>query len=194
MSEPATEAKPFVCPECDESFDYKMHLGRHLKHAHGILPPPKPKASRTGRGTRTRARVTREPKRGPSISKLQRDLEKSVGALILLPFMAKGSAANLQHPGVIEVLDERKREFSASWVAVAESNATVKLWLVTLLSGGVWINAAAQTVALGYTVAFLSGTVQLHPGALMLLPDLRQFVTETQPKPSANGRPDETAE
>ena len=188
----------FVCPECGETFAYAVQAGNHRKRAHGIAGAPRERKAKRERApeyeepSRARASTstaTAGKSRGAELNRLRRDLKKSVSALALLPFMAKGTAANLANPEVTKLLDAKAEGFADAWVAVAEQNEYVRQNLAMLLAGGVWLNAAAQTATLGYVVALFSGFAPLHPGALMLLPELQQFTFVPPPPPSStNGQ------
>lgn len=176
---PPAEGK-YPCPEpgCGHSFETKHARTLHRKNDHDYVPYVKPSA-----GTRTTGRAG---SKGAEINRLRRELKTAVGALCLLPFMAKGTANNLMDPRVLPILSEKQEAFADAWVAVAEQNEQVRRWLLTLLSGGVWINAAAQTAALGYCVAVFANVTPLHPGAAQLIPELIQFMpaqTMEQPSP-----------
>jgi hypothetical protein len=173
-----------VCPECGERFESKLKLGIHRSRKHQVAgrdrqrPPRQPRAPRAG-------------SKGAEVNRLRRELKKSVSAVLLLPFMAKGTADRLTNPAVTALIDEKAEAFADAWVAVAEQNDYVRENLTRLMSGGVWINAAAQTAALGYVVAVFSGLTPLHPGALMLLPEMGQFVYQPAEKaaPRNGGEP-----
>jgi hypothetical protein len=120
---------------------------------------------------------------------MRRDLKKSVSALLLIPFMAKGTAGNLTDPRVTLLLDEKAEAFADAWVAVAEQNDIVRQNLSRLLQSGVWLNAAAQTAAFSYVVAVFSGVTPMHPGAMMLMPEMKQFFPppeQQQQEPAAS--------
>lgn len=160
----------YPCPEpgCPFSFETKHARTLHRKNDHGYVPYVKPSArtsSTAGRGAK-----------GAEINRLRRELKTAVGALCLLPFMAKGTSQNLMDPRVLPILSEKQDAFADAWVAVAEQNEQVRRWLLTLLQGGVWINAAAQTAALGYCVAVFANVTPLHPGAVQLIPEMAQFM------------------
>jgi hypothetical protein len=171
-----------VCPECaaegiDKRYRMPMHLATHRNRSHGVPLG----------GTQPRDRTKKPPPhsaggaKAGELNRLRRELKKDVSALCILPFMAKGTAANLAMPGVSDMIDEKAGTFADAWVTVAEQNDWVRVNLSRVLEGGIWLNAAAQTAALGYCVAVLSGSVPLHPGALMLMPEMRQFVQQTPP-------------
>lgn len=191
MSAVTSDVDRYVCPECGETFKMAMHLGGHRKREHGVIPAKK----ETRRTTRRRTRVEGSGgRKGGELNRIRRDLTKSVGALTLLPFMANGTADRLADTRVTGIIEDRAGEFADAWVAVAAQNDTVKMWLTTLLAGGVWLNAAGQTLALGYVVAVFSGYSPLHPASFMVLPEMRQFMAETQPqRPNANenGKPED---
>jgi hypothetical protein len=164
----------FVCPECGKEFGWIASVHRHRLRQHGVggeeraeEPPPR-------RRPRPRGDAAPRSRRGEN-ERLRRELKKSVSALLLLPFMLNNSAEALLVPGVSDVLDARAESFADSWVMVAEQNEFVRANLLRLLSGGVWLNAATQTTALLYSVAVFARYIPMHPGALMLMPDLRQF-------------------
>lgn len=167
-----------ACPECGKRFKNATGLGVHRAKEHGVA------GARAGRERAPRPSPQARGKRAADIERLRRELKKDVNAICLLPFMAKGTATNLTNPAVTNIIDEKAEGFADAWVAVAEQNDFVRKNLATLLSGGVWLHAAAQTAALGYVVAVFSGVVPLHPGALMLIPEMGQF-TYQQPSPSA---------
>lgn len=176
------EAAGLACPECGRRFKNTIGLGMHRSSQHGVQG-----RDSAARGKEPRSRGVSGAK-GAELNRLKRELKKDVSALCLLPFMAKGTAQNLTHPGVTQMIDEKAEGFADAWVAVAEQNDWVRKNLAFALAGGVWLNAAAQTAALGYVVAVFSGFAPLHPGALMLLPEMHQFVAQTQPTPpSPNG-------
>ena len=172
-----------VCPECGERFESRLKLGIHRSRKHQVAGRDKT------RPKRERSSTPRAGSKGAEINRLRRELKKGVSAILLLPFMAKGTADNLTNPAVTAVIDEKAEAFADAWVAVAEQNEYVRENLTRLMQGGVWINAAAQTAALGYVVAVFSGVTPLHPGALMLLPEMGQFVYAPPPEaaPTANG-------
>lgn len=144
----------------------------------GSPPPAREPRTRPSRG------------KGAEINRLRRELKKGVSAILLLPFMAKGTADRLTDPRITQLIDEKAEAFADAWVAVAEQNEIVRENLVRLMQGGVWLNAAAQTAALGYVVAVFSGVTPMHPGALMLIPEMGQFVYQTPegpPPDTSNG-------
>jgi hypothetical protein len=170
----------FICPECGERFGSPAGLGKHRQAKHDVAGR-KPQPGRTSR------KVSQA--KGAEINRMRRDLKKSVSALLLIPFMAKGTAGNLTDPRVTLLLDEKAEAFADAWVAVAEQNDIVRQNLSRLLQSGVWLNAAAQTAALGYVVAVFSGVTPMHPGAMMLMPEMAQFFPppQQQPQQSPNG-------
>ena len=175
-----------ICPECGRRFKNSVSLGLHRRATHDVA----------GRDTTRRAeskqkRAASGRSSGAEINRLRRELKKGVSAMLLLPFMAKGTAENLTNPAVTTLLDEKAEGFADAWVAVAEQNEYVRVNLTRLMTGGVWLNAGAQTAALGYVVAVFAGFTPLHPGALMLLPEMGQFVYQQEPPASAdtNGAP-----
>ncbi len=162
----------YPCPDCGHRFETKHARTLHRKNDHGYVPYVKPSAA---------TRSSRAGSKGAEINRLRRELKTAIGALSLLPFMAKGTANNLMDPRVVPILNEKQEAFADAWVAVAEQNEQVRRWLATLLTGGVWINAAAQTAALGYCVAVFANVTPLHPGAAQLIPELIQFMPTTSP-------------
>lgn len=170
----------FQCPECDRRFKNARSLGLHRAASHAVIG-----SDRAKRET-AKPRTPRSGSRGAEINRLRRDLKKSASALALLPFMAKGTADRLKNPAVTQTLDEKAEAFADAWVAVAEQSDFVRVNLSRVMAGGVWLNAAAQTAAFGYVLAVFAGYTPLHPGALMLLPEMAQFVyQDTQPHPAA---------
>jgi hypothetical protein len=171
-----------MCPECGRRFKTSIGLGAHRRAAHDVLGRD---ATDREQPKKRRPRSTAGGSKGAEINRLRRELKKSVSALLLIPFMAKGTAERLTDPRLTALIDEKAEAFADSWVAVAEQNDYVRQNLTRLMSGGVWINAAAQTAALGYVVAVFSGLTPMHPGALMLLPEMGQFVYQQPPEEAA---------
>lgn len=131
-------------------------------------PPTKPRAShRRGAGETAR---------------LRRELKKGATALSLIPFMATGTADRLADPRITAVIEAKAEAFADSWVAVAEVSPFVKQNLTLMLNGGVWVHAALQTAALGYSVAVFAGVTPLSPAALMFMPEMRQFTFQAAPE------------
>lgn len=186
-AEDIPEGEGLRCPECDRRFKSVTGLGAHRAMAHGVAG-----RDRVRREEGKTRRAASGGNKGAELNRLRRDLKKGVSAMTLLPFMAKGTADRLTNPAMTTLLDEKAEAFADSWVAVAEQNEYVRVNLARLMQGGVWLNAAAQTAALGYVVAVFAGFTPLHPGALMLLPEMGQFVyAQPQPEePSVNGKPD----
>jgi len=174
------------CPECGRRFKNAIGLGLHRRNAHNVLGRVAAEEA-SGQRKPRKKRSTAAGAKGAEINRLRRQLKQSVQALTLLPFMAKGTASNLNDPRIVETIDAKADAFADAWIAVAEQNEIVRRNLAMLLSSGVWLNAAAQTAALGYVVAVFSQTIPMHPGAMMLLPEMSQFFTA--PTAPANGKP-----
>lgn len=159
-----------ICPECNERFKNAVGLGVHRAKEHDVAG-----ARRNREQSSDKPRAPRTGSKGAELNRMRRQLKDASRALSLLPFMAKGSAENLNDPRIEAVIEEKSQAFADAWVAVAEENTMVRAALGQLLVGGVWLHAGIQTVAFGYCVAVFSNTIPLHPGAMMLLPELRQF-------------------
>ena len=173
-----------ACPECGVVFETKHALGIHRRNDHGVKGREARRLEALGQERPKRPRSQRAAG-SAEINRLRRQLKQSTNAIMLMPFMAKGTADRLANPQVTNLIDAKAEAFADAWIAVAEQNEYVRKNLAFLLAGGVWFNAAAQTAALGYVVAVFSGFAPLHPGALMLLPEMGQFVY--QPPAGANG-------
>ncbi len=187
MSAPEAEGSAatgvlFVCPECGrDDFANANGLAVHRSREHDV-------AGRRGRpdGSKPRPTQAATSRKSGELERLRRELSKDVKALTLLPFMAKGTADRLANGAVTNLIDEKADGFADAWVAVAEQNDWVRVNLTRALSGGIWLNAAAQTAALGYVVAVFAGLIPMYPGAVMLIPEMGQFVyTAPTPAPPA---------
>lgn len=166
-----------ICPECGKRLKDENSLKSHIWRQHN---PDRPKTTRQ----RT---ATAGGQKGAELNRLRRQLKQNVQALSLLPFMARGTSDRLTDPRITAILEEKSEAFADAWIAVAETNDYVRRNLALILSGGVWLNAAAQTAALGYVVAVFAGVVPMQPGAMMLLPEMRQFYPP--PPATSNGAP-----
>lgn len=165
-----------ICPVCEKSFKNEGSLQSHIYRQHN---PERPKQEKQ--------RATSGGSKGAEMNRLRRELKKDVSAVTLIPFMLKGTAGNLTDGRITAIIEEKAEGFADAWVAVAEQNDFVRQNLTRLMSGGIWLHAAAQTAALGYVVAVFSGFAPMHPGALMLLPEMQQFTFQQAPPPGANG-------
>ncbi len=182
----------FICPECGSRFGNASMLGMHRAREHGYVSPRRGEARRTKK-PRASSSTPRAGSKGAEINRMRRQLKDGSRALALLPFMAKGTADNLNDPRVDKLIEEKSEAFAEAWVAVAEENAWVRAALGQLLVGGVWLHAGIQTCAFGYMVAVFSNTIPLHPGAAMLLPEMRQFMFQPQ-QPGATPGPEHAPE
>lgn len=176
----------FLCPECGERFPTASRLGMHRAAEHGYVSPRRGEVRR--RKAKDIGSAPRAGSKGAELNRMRRQLKDASRAIALLPFMAKGTAANLNDQRIEQIIDEKAQAFADAWCAVAEENAMVRAALGQLLVGGVWLHAGIQTMAFGYCVAVFSNSIPLHPGATMLIPELRQFmVAPPTPDVHANG-------
>ncbi len=184
----------FICPECGERFETASRLGMHRAKEHGYVSPRRGEARRAKKERKTTS-TPRAGSKGAEINRMRRQLKDGSRALALLPFMAKGTANNLNDPRIEAIIEEKSEAFAEAWVAVAEENAMVRAALGQLLVGGVWLNAGIQTAAFAYAVAVFAQAVPLHPGAAMLMPEMRQFIfTPERPAQQQGPGPEHAAE
>lgn len=174
-----------ICPECGKRYKNAKSLNSHL-HEYHRDPASSSSYGRGSRGSTSRRRgSTSRRGGGTEMNRLRRELKKDVAALSLLPFMAKGTADRLADPRITQMIDDKAGGFADAWVAVAEQNDWVRANLSLLMGSGVWLNAAVQTVALGYVVSVFAGAMPMHPGAMMLLPEMAQFFPQQPPAATA---------
>lgn len=162
-----------------------------------IIPPEEVKTpEETAPKTSKRGWPKGKP-RGPrknSASRAMSDLHASLkdgamGVSVGIMF-ATGSLAAAADPRVTDALEARADKMAGAWCAVAKENPRVAQTLEQLMTGGVWLGAAANTLAFGVLVLTFTGRAPL-PGHLAktLIPELRPFDFGAPPTPDIHEEP-----